>query len=120
MSGALDVVLEAALHSLKHLRIGTLEAVDRLLEIADDKAGAEALVGAAHRRVCTVVKGVGQPADDGPLVGVGVLRLVDEHVAQALIEFEGDPQPRPGLELEDPGPGEADQRRPAQAQLRLR
>ena len=97
LSGALDVVLEAALHGLKHLRIGALEAVDRLLEIADDEAGAEALVGATHLRVGAVVKGAGQPSDDGPLVGVGVLRLVDEHVAQALIEFEGDPQPRPGL-----------------------
>ena len=97
LSGALDVILEAALHGLKHLRVGALEAVDRLLEIADDEAGAEALVGAAHLRVGAVVKGAGQPTDDGPLVGVGVLRLIDEHVAQALIEFEGDPQPRPGL-----------------------
>ena len=57
----------------------------------------------------------GERVDDRPLVGIGVLRLVDEDVVGALVELEADPfahpvdaeqAPRPGdevVEIGDPG-----------------
>ena len=43
--------------------------------------------------VRAVVKGIGQPPDNGPLVWVRVLRFIHQHVAQALIQLERHPCP---------------------------
>ncbi len=68
------------------LEVGTLEAVDRLLLVADDEEGAGAGVGAQAGQEL-----LRQALDDLPLGGAGVLGLVDQDVVQALVELEEDP-----------------------------
>ena len=69
-------------HLLELARIGALEAEDRLLGVADGEHGAAALDRAfAHEEF------LGQAADHLPLVGVGVLRFVDQHMVDAAIEL---------------------------------
>ena len=69
-------------HLLELARIGALEAEDRLLGVADGEHRAAALDRALARE-----EFLGQPADHLPLVGVGVLRLVDQHVVDAAVEL---------------------------------
>ena len=68
---------------LEFLRRRALEAVDRLLRIADREERAHALAAGA------VAGGeiLGDAAQDLPLLGIGVLRLVDEHVIDAAVEL---------------------------------
>ena len=68
---------------LELARRGALEAVDRLLGIADREERAHAL--AARAAAGGEIRG--DPAQDLPLLGVGVLRLVDEHVVDAAVEL---------------------------------
>ena len=67
-------------------RIGALKAVDRLLGIADREQSAPDLARAVPGEEL-----VGQGADDPPLIGVGVLCLVDQDVVQPAIELVQDP-----------------------------
>ena len=78
---------EGVPHGLKNLRIGALKAIDRLFEITDHERRPHTVA----MLIGSVVEGLRQPADDGPLVGVCVLRLIDQHVCQTLIELEGHP-----------------------------
>ena len=68
---------------LELLRRGSLEAVDRLLGIADreERAHALAVRAGAGGEI------LGDLAQDLPLLGVRVLRLVDQHVVDAAIEL---------------------------------
>ena len=84
-----NVLFEPGSHVFKNLWGGALQAIDRLLQIPDNKRrtrGGAVLVRA-------VVKGIGQPTDNGPLVWVRVLRFIHQHVAQALIQLERHPCP---------------------------
>ena len=88
----IDALLEMLPHAQKGLRVGALKAVDRLLRIADRKDRAD--------RVACALAGeelLGQRGDDLPLLGIGVLRLVDQDVVEAAIELEQHPRrhPRP-------------------------
>ena len=86
---ASNVLFEPCSHVFKNLWVGALKAIDRLLQIPDNKRrtrGGAVLVRA-------VVKGIGQPTDNGPLVWVRVLRFIHQHVAQALIQLERHPCP---------------------------
>ncbi len=67
---------------MEFLRCGALEAVDGLFFIADDEDGAFGFgrSGACREFFCECF-------DDAPLLGVGVLRLVDEDVVDAAVEF---------------------------------
>ncbi|GJD69727.1 hypothetical protein MMMDOFMJ_2665 [Methylobacterium gnaphalii] len=62
--------------------LGTLEAVDRLLRIAHGEARAQGLARAVARR-----EFLRDTAQDLPLLGVRVLRLVDEDVIDAAVEL---------------------------------
>ena len=69
----------------KGFGIGALERIDRLLFVAygEDRTGARSL------RADWPAKGSPQPrrVDHGPLVGAGVLRLVEQDVIDALVEL---------------------------------
>ena len=73
---------EPVAHLLELARIGALEAEDRLLGVADGEHRAAAL-----DRALAGEEFLGQPADHLPLVGVGVLRLVDQHMVDAAVEL---------------------------------
>ncbi|MCY1173409.1 hypothetical protein D9M73_135680 [compost metagenome] len=68
-------------------RVGALEAEDRLLEIADGEQRAQPLAMASLARE----EFLDQRADDRPLVGIGILRLVDQHMLGRLVEFVAHP-----------------------------
>ena len=51
-------------------------------------------------------KFAGQRVDDRPLVGVGVLRLVDQDMVGALVELVADPFAHPRLLEQPAGPGD--------------
>ena len=73
-------------HLLQLAGVGALEPEDRLLGVADGEDGAAAADRAfAHEEL------LGEPADHFPLVGIGVLRLVDQHMVDAAVELEEDP-----------------------------
>ena len=75
-------LLEIAPHFGEFLRRGALERIDRLLVVADRENGARdaARAGAGGE--------LGdQPSHDLPLLGAGVLRLVDQHMVDAEIEL---------------------------------
>ncbi len=107
LAGALDVgeeVVSARVQRLgplserlaglvEALRIGSLEAVDRLLEVADHEQGAAALLGLGR----AAEELLDQPLDDLPLGGVGVLRLVDQHVIDLAVELVAHPFAHSGL-----------------------
>ena len=78
-------------HRQKGARVGALKAVDRLLRVADREDRAEAVAGALAGEEL-----LGQRGDDRPLLGVGVLRLVDQDVVEAAIELEQHPGRHPG------------------------
>ena len=80
-------------HLVELARIGALEAVDGLLEVADHEQGA--VRPSASRRAAEIF--LGQRADDVPLRGVGVLRFVDEDVVGALVELVAHPFAHSGL-----------------------
>ncbi len=73
-------------HAMEGFRIGALEAVDRLLDVADreDRARLLARAGAGEEFL-------GQCRDDLPLLRAGVLRLVDQDVVEAAVELEQHP-----------------------------
>ena len=86
-AGGADLVAEMRLHAVEPVGIGTLEAVDRLLLVADHEDGAShvgASAGAAGELG-------GQLPDDLPLRRRGVLRLVDKDVVDAAVEPEQHP-----------------------------
>src|SRR6478672_1872859 len=81
---------------LEAARVGPLEPVDRLLEIADHEERPVpflALAGPAEELV-------DEPTDDLPLCGVGVLRLVDQHMVDLAIQLVPDPVAHSGLRKE--------------------
>ena len=83
----------------EHARRGALEGVDRLLFVADgeDRAGDLAGPGAGEELLH-------QLAHHLPLARTGVLRLVDQHMVDALVELVMDPRGggRAGQELGGP------------------
>ena len=72
---------------------GALEAEDRLLPVADREQRPR------RRRVDAAADEelVGERTDDAPLLRVGVLRLVDQHVLGDLVELVADPFADAGL-----------------------
>ncbi|MDQ2675349.1 MAG: hypothetical protein M3Y34_00940, partial [Actinomycetota bacterium] len=87
---------------LEFVRIGPLEAEDRLLEIPDhEERSAPPLARALARE-----KFGGERLDDLPLRAIGVLAFVDEDVVGAPVELVADPFPHArGLE-QLPSPGD--------------
>ncbi len=82
LAGELGPFLEPQAHVGELARIGALEAEDRLLGVTDGE----------HRAVSIDRAGadeefLGEAADHLPLVGIGVLRLVDQHVVDSAIEL---------------------------------
>ena len=67
-------------------RVRALETVDRLLLVADGEQRAQLVAPAGARE-----KLRRQTLDDGPLRGIGVLRLVDEDVVDAAVDLEEHP-----------------------------
>ena len=74
--------LERLRHPLELVGVGALEGVDRLLEVADDEKRA----GHVLARAAAGGELRGEALDHLPLVGAGVLRLVDEDVVDAAVE----------------------------------
>ena len=71
---------------------GALERIDRLLLVADREDGAGAqITGAVRRRKTPPSAGW----YDAPLIGAGILRLVDEDMVYSLVELVE--HPRPGI-----------------------
>ena len=90
-----DLRCEVLAHRLEGGRIGALETEDRLLGIADREDRANDLPGTFAREEL-----LGQRGYDPPLIGVGILRLVDKDVVEALVELVEDPGgTAPGEEL---------------------
>ncbi len=87
-------------HLLELARIGALEAEDRLLDVADGEHRA-----CAFDRALADEELLGQAADHLPLVGVGVLRLVDQHVVDAAVELVEHPGGAVGA-LQQPARGD--------------
>ena len=81
--GALGPCLPIPAARLELARRRALEAEDRLLRIADREDGSDLprSRAAAGREI------LGDVAQDLPLLGVRVLRLVDEHVVDAAVEL---------------------------------
>ncbi len=84
--GALGARLEMLAHLAEGVGVGTLEAVDRLLHVADREQRALGVAGAAAG-----IELLRQGGDHGPLVGAGVLGLVDQHMVDAAIQLVEDP-----------------------------
>ena len=76
---------------MKRLRRRPLKGIDRLLLVANREDGA----GNAVARAMTGEELLGQPAHDLPLLGAGVLRLVEQDVVDALVKLVL--HPRPGV-----------------------
>ena len=81
-------------HLVELVRVGALEAVDRLLEVADHEQGADA---AARPSLDAAEIFFDQLLDDLPLRGIGVLRLVDQHMVDCAVELVADPVAHSGL-----------------------
>ena len=94
-----DARLEMLPHRDKGAGIGALEAVDRLLCVANRENRAVALTPHAALAGEKLVR---ERFDDVPLVGVRVLRLVDQDVIEPPIELEQHPRrdARPPQEFE--------------------
>ena len=73
-------------HAGEGARIRALKAVDRLLAVADREHGAQ-----PAGRVVADKKFRGEDRDDFPLLGIGVLRLVNQDVVEPAIELEQHP-----------------------------
>src|SRR6516165_11055764 len=75
-------LIERPMHDLEFARGRALEREDRLLLVADgeNRAPDEARAGAGE-------KFAREPPDDVPLLRARVLRFVDQHVVDALIEL---------------------------------
>ena len=88
--------LEMPPHLDKGARVGALKAVDRLLRIADGENRANAILGAAAGEELG-----GKRGDDLPLLGIGVLRLVDQDMVEPAVELEQNPRrdPRPAQQF---------------------
>ena len=84
--GIADDVAEMDLTGVEDPGVGALEAEDRLLEVADDEQRPLQLA-----RALAAEELVGQRLDDLPLRGIGVLRLVHQHVVDARVELEAHP-----------------------------
>ena len=79
----LDALGEPVAHLGELGWIGALEAEDRLLGVADHEDGA-----LARRLALSPAKNSSvRLADHLPLVGIGVLRLVDQHMVDAAVEL---------------------------------
>ena len=73
-----------------HRRVRPLKGIDRLLEITDDEQGTRpGLIVIGIRPGLEEL--VTQPPQKLPLRGTGVLRLVEEHMANAVIELPSNP-----------------------------
>ena len=77
---------EKTAHGIEGERRGALEREDRLLLVADRKHRALDVAARAARHELG-----GDGLDDLPLLGAGVLRLVDQHVVDAEVELVEDP-----------------------------
>ena len=73
---------EGALHPVERRKVGALKGIDRLFLVADDEKRARRPVA----RPRTGRHLLGQPRDHAPLLGGGVLRLVDEDVVDPAVE----------------------------------
>jgi hypothetical protein len=93
---------KCALHPVEALGVGPLEGEDRLLAVAhhEDRAQALGLGALAGREL------VGEPFDDGPLAGRGVLRLVHEDVVDAAVEPPEHPLRHGRVGQQPPGAGD--------------
>ena len=91
---------------------GTLEGIDRLLDVADDEKGPARTVppyGLASAREVVAR----QAPEDSPLVRRGVLRLVHEDVGQPLVQLVQ----HPGRHGRGPGQGDGPADQVAEVQL---
>ena len=86
-AGPGDPGLEPFVVGEELIRIGSLEAEDGLFDVADGEHGAVDLPGALSGEELG-----GQRADDLPLLGTGVLGLVDQHVVDAAVELVQHPR----------------------------
>ncbi len=84
--GILDARGKIAVHARQRARIGALKTINRLLLIADDEQRARHVFSAK-----TCEKFLRQRVDDLPLLGAGILRLVDENMIDAAVELEQHP-----------------------------
>ncbi len=75
-------VCEGATHGIELARRRALEREDRLLLVADGEDGPLDRAGAGTRE-----EFAGHPPDDIPLLRACILRLIDQHVVDALVEL---------------------------------
>ena len=80
--------------------IGALEPEDRLLVVADHEQRAPAILGLG---IAGEIFG-GERVDNRPLVGIGVLRFVDQDVVGALVELVAHPIAHPRAIEQPPRP----------------
>ena len=73
-------------HAREGVRVGALEAVDRLLGVADREDRARAFA-----RAFADEELLGQGLDHLPLLRVGVLGLVDQDMVEAAVQLEQHP-----------------------------
>ena len=86
LPGVADAPFEIFTHRQECSRIRALKAVDRLLGVAHGKDRAQAVANAL-----TGEKLLGEGRHDLPLLGVGVLCLVDQNVVEAAVQLEEHP-----------------------------
>ena len=89
---AAGLTREPGAGDVEAVRIGALEAEDRLLEVADGENGAMPVRGALAGEIFD-----GERAHDVPLAFVRVLRLVDQDMVGLLVELEAHPVAHAGL-----------------------
>jgi hypothetical protein len=81
--GTVELTGEIAAHLVEGVRRRALKREDRLLLVADREDGALDIVARAEARG----ELGSEKTDDLPLLGTGVLRLVDQHVVDAIVEL---------------------------------
>ncbi len=89
-------------HIFKFARVGSLEAEDGLLEIANHEHGPQALLTLARPAKIFF----DQFPNDRPLIGVGVLRFIDQYMVGAPVELEPDPVAHPRSLEQTASPGD--------------
>ena len=89
--GGVDAGFEMPAHFGKDAGVGALKAVDRLLRITDGEHLARTVA-----RPSPAEEFLRQRGNDLPLLGVGVLGLVDQNVVDAAVELEEHPWRDPG------------------------